>query len=273
MTYTASSRAAAIRLAWRWKFGSRGNPHRLTKKLVVSLTSYPARYATLHLTLQSLLRQTMKADHTILWVGKADFAALPKKVLDLQSHGLEIRATDDKRSYTKIIPTLDSSPDAYICTADDDIYYFGTWLEELVSGVEQDSHVVPCHRVHTIALSGDGTYAPYDQWIFNIARRGKDKAFFPTGVGGILYPPHILAHTPEDRDVAYTLCPYADDVWLYWIGRRNGAIYKTIGKRRELITWKGSQDQCLWQDNVGGGRNDEQIRKIAKKYGYPDITS
>jgi hypothetical protein len=43
-------------------------PHNLPGELIVSLTSYPDRFPTLHKTVRSLLSQDMLADRTILWV-------------------------------------------------------------------------------------------------------------------------------------------------------------------------------------------------------------
>ncbi|MFD2440114.1 hypothetical protein ACFSS8_08530 [Paracoccus kondratievae] len=43
-------------------------PHGLRAPLIVSLTSYPARFASLHLVLRSVLQQTVRADRVILWL-------------------------------------------------------------------------------------------------------------------------------------------------------------------------------------------------------------
>lgn len=276
-------------LSWRWQGAKdrmrprlaqfrmalplmpKARPHSLPKPLIVSLTSYPPRYPTLALTLRSILRQTVKADRTILWVAHADFESLPLEVLDLQSRGLEIRRTDDTRSYKKILPALDSFPEAYICTADDDLYYWPTWLEELVDNADESGRVVPCHRAHEIVFSPDGAIRPYCEWEWDVARRGESGRFFPTGGAGALYPPGILDHEPGDREAALSLCPFGDDIWLFWMGRRNGARYKTVGRHRELLLWNGSQEQSLWEVN-GKGCNDVQFRRMIDKYGFEDCS-
>lgn len=266
----------SMRLGWaqlriRSPFMPKGRPHTLRGPLIVSLTSYPPRYSTLALTLRSLLRQTVKADRTILWIAHADFELLPREVFDLQSRGLEIRRTDDTKSYKKIIPALDAFPAAFICTADDDLYYWPTWLEELVDGADESGRIVPCHRAHEIAFDSDGTVKPYRDWVLDVARRGESGHYFPTGVGGILYPPGILNHEAGDREFALTLCPFNDDIWLFWMGRRNGARYKTVGRHRAFVLWRGSQDQSLWEENRKG-RNDVQIWNMIERYGYPDCS-
>jgi hypothetical protein len=258
-------------LSLRWRMPHRKRSHRLPGVLVVSLTSYPPRFGTLPLTLRSLLRQTVKPDHLILWIAPADFPLLPRSVTSLQACGLDLRVTEDIKSYKKIIPALDEFPEAFIATADDDLCYWPTWLEELAAGVEVPAHVVPCHRAHKIIADAEGRYRPYRQWVQDTPMRGKAAALFPTGMGGILYPPGVLAHKPEDREASLKLCPQNDDIWLYWIGRRNGATYKTVGRYRDIIPWPGSQDQALWHSNVLEDGNDRQILKMAEQYGYPEV--
>lgn len=250
-------------------FKPRKRPHSLPGPLIVSLTSYPARYPTLALTLRSLLRQTVKPDRTILWIAHADYELLPRQVLNLQSSGLEIRRTDDTKSYKKILPALDAFPRAFICTADDDVYYWPTWLENLVDGAGEDCQAIRCHRAHEFALGPEESPCPYCSWTANVERRGESESCFPTGVGGILYPPGILRHEAVDREAAFSLCPSADDVWLFWIARRNGAHYKIVGRHRIFVTWRGSQQQSLWQRN-SDGQNDIQIRNMIARYGFPN---
>lgn len=253
-------------------FKLRTRPHGLSSALIVSLTSYPARYPTLPLTLRSLLRQTVKPDRTILWIAHADFDLLPRQVLKLQSSGLEIRRADDTRSYKKILPALDAFPTAFICTADDDVYYWPTWLEELVDGADNDRYAVRCHRAHEFAFDANQSLNPYCGWTINVERRGVSERYFPTGVGGILYPPELLHHEPRDREAAFALCPFADDVWLFWIARRNGAHHRLIGRHRTSVTWRGSQEQSLWRKN-GQGQNDIQIARMIERYGFPNGSS
>ncbi len=279
-------RRIELALTWRWKRAMyslrigwaqlsillplipRPRPHALPETLVVSLTSYPPRFPTLAKTLRSLLRQTIRPDRMVLWIAHADFELLPQEVLDLQSRGLEIRLTEDRRSYKKILPALDAFPAAFICTADDDMYYWPTWLEELVDGVEEGGSIVPCHRALEIAFDSEGRLKSYLEWDLDVVRREESERFFAVGVGGILYPPGILNHDATDRDFALTLCPFEDDVWLFWMARRNGARYKTIGHHRAFLNWRGSQEQGLWEENQKG-RSDVQIRRLIDKYGFP----
>src|SRR5262249_15606303 len=83
----------------RWNERIAGRPHGLPRPLIVSLTSYPPRFPTLALTLKCLLTQSVTPDHLVLWVTRDDFSLLPRDVLDLRSHDLEIALAPDLRSF------------------------------------------------------------------------------------------------------------------------------------------------------------------------------
>src|ERR1700733_9463682 len=87
-------RLAHLRIMARWHLARPGKPHSLPGKLIVSVTSFPPRFGTLALALRSLLRQTVTADQTVLWIVHKDMPLLPRNVLALQSDGLTIRATE-----------------------------------------------------------------------------------------------------------------------------------------------------------------------------------
>src|SRR3989344_7565970 len=63
-----------------------------SKKLIISLTSYPARFQKLHLCLFSLLNQKIKPNKVILVLSKKEVERedlLPSKILFLKKFGLE----------------------------------------------------------------------------------------------------------------------------------------------------------------------------------------
>jgi hypothetical protein len=82
------------------------------------------------------------------------------------------------KSYKKIIPALDAFPDAFICTADDEVYYWPTWLEELVRSANPHERVITCHRAHEIARTAQGAFASYRQWTYNTLFAGDQRTFF-----------------------------------------------------------------------------------------------
>lgn len=264
----------ARRVASRWrrpdKCGDR-RPHGLDCPLIVSLTSFPPRYGSLLPTLQSLMMQSVKPNHLELWIAEDDFAALPQPVLDLQKRGLSIRTCENLRSYKKIIPALAAHPDAFIVTADDDAYYWPTWLEELIAAYDPSAKEVICHRGHQIVTDATGRPAPYRQWAFETPSNAPSRSVFPTGLGGVLYRPGIFNAEVSRKELFQKYCPTGDDIWLFWMAALNGAKFRKVGPVRRFILWPGGQEVALYNHNVvGTDANDAQIDAMIAAYGFPD---
>ena len=236
--------------------------------VVVSLTSYPPRFATLHLTLKSLLSQSQAPARVVLWIAHADMDRLPPAVTALRAAGLEIEACDDTRSYKKMIPLLQQGEQRAIVTADDDVYYWRDWLRQLSEARVPGRLEVVCHRMHRMRLDAAGLPLPYSDWEHDVRDTRADVMHFPTGIGGVLYPPGVFG--PEVLDVAAftALCPNGDDIWFYWMARGHGARSKRVADVNQLYCWEGSQEAALWQNNLVGKANDTQIGAMIGAYGF-----
>jgi hypothetical protein len=260
--------------AWtslRMGFLKPGARHGLPHRLVVSLTSYPKRFDVLHLTIKSLLAQDMAADVVVLWVAHDDLRKLPQNVRALEERGLTIRATDDLRSYKKIIPALEAYGDAFIVTADDDVYYPRRWLRTFCEAYRANEREVLCYRAHRILLDEHGV-APYADWTFEITDTEPAADIFFTGVGGVFYPPGIFHADVADQARLMELCPSTDDVWLNWMVRLGGARIRKVGPRLRFHEWGGSQAVALQNTNrFGTSGNDQQLANIIRAYGYAGV--
>jgi hypothetical protein len=247
-------------------------PHGLPGELIVSLTSFPPRFGVLALTLESLMRQTIAADRIVLWIAETDRDRLPRAIL--ADPRLTVEFVPDIRSYKKLIFALDAFPQAYIATADDDVFYPPDWLEALVSGQSDERAVITYHRGHRMVREPDGRLAPYLRWEWDVqdarARR-PSRDILPTGVGGILYPPGVLHPDVTDQAIFTRLCPTADDLWFYWMARRAGALYKKVGPPFELVVWPVATAVDLATANMTD--NDVQIDRLIERYGFaPDMS-
>lgn len=256
-------------LAARWLYRPRPKKHKLPGRLIVSLTSYPARFATLPQTLKCLLTQSVAPDRLILWIAYQDKVAITKDILGLQSEGVEILFCDDLKSYKKIIPTLQVEPDAFLVTADDDLYYWPTWLEELTANYSGNPKEVLCHRAHKIRLSQDGAPLPYSKWDFQTSSKKMSPLIFPTTGGGVMYPPAVFHTDVSNNAIFLENCPKADDIWLYWMVRLSGGQARKIGACHLLIDWPGTQETALWLENISDGGNDRQVTAMLRQYGLP----
>lgn len=245
-------------------------PHGLPWPLIVSLTSFPARYPTLHKTLRSLLDQSVRPDALVLWVAHDDLAPLPEAVLELKAQGLEIRTCDDTRSFKKIIPALAAYPDTAIVTADDDVYYAPDWLATLVEAVDPTTRQVVARHAHLAHVDAEGRARGYRQWGLETelhARPGPGTALFPVGIGGVLYPPGSLDPEVMNQAAFLELCPHADDVWLFWMALRAGATHRRAGGPFPMTNWPSSQRESLFKQNLKKSRNDPQIQAVEARYG------
>lgn len=253
-------------------FREKNKRHALDKKLIISLTSYPARFGTLDLTIKCLLMQSVMPDSIVLWISYRHKNELPRRVINLQRFGLEIRFCEDIRSYKKIIPSLVAFPNSYIVTADDDLFYPKKWLQELVCELRMDTKEIVAHRVHRIQLGYNNKPMPYNEWILGISDSKASKLNFPTSGAGVLYPPDVFHKDVCREDIFLALCPNADDVWLYWMAALNGASQRRVSSRQHrLYCWVNTQSTALSCENVIRAGNDRQFSSMIERYGMDSI--
>lgn len=280
-TYRARLALRALRMSWLRVQAQRNvrrfprtrvkKPHGLDAPLSITLTSYPLRFPYLARTIRSLLDQTIAADRVVLWIAHGDKDALPDDVLNLQAHGLSIETCEDIRSYKKLIPSLRESANQYVVTADDDVYYPPNWLDSLVSVAATNPKAIVGGRVHVAAFNADGSLKPYAEWELATTKRHPPSdrhAMFPTGVGGILYPPMALDDEVFDKDLFMRLCPRGDDIWFFWMARRAGLQHLRATGWFDVIEWPSTQDNALYNDNLLGSGNDTQIKAMEAHYGF-----
>ena len=240
------------------------------EKIVISLTSYPARINYVGKTIETLLDQSLKADVVILWLAKEQFPNLendlPNDLVNLKEKGLIIDWCEDIKSYKKLIPSLIKYPNDIIVTADDDVLYEKDWLEKLYNSYLQHPNMINTHRAHRI-LFKDDKILPYKEWIFCI--NGVEPSFnnFATGSGGILYPPNCFYKDILNKELFLKLCPIADDVWFWAMTVLNNTKINVITDNYGYPdSIDGSQSESLNSLNVDQNKNDEQLKNIFEHY-------
>ena len=264
--------AEAMELLGRFPRHPDAPRHDLPSRLIVSLTSYPERFGSLHLTIKSLLDQTVRPDRVILWIDRTAGAVLPQAVRNLEGDLFSVKVTEDVRSFTKIVPTLLAYPDAFIVTADDDIYYPDFWLKRLTDAFDSLRPTIVYHRGHRIRRGADGRLAPYASW----ERRVKDQEslspgvdVFPTGVGGVLYPPASLPEQTTDLALIKRLSPTCDDSWLYFMWRQTSWKAKRApGRMPKFVEGPATQRQSLQAFHLGGMK-DQHLQALSDEFGNP----
>lgn len=240
------------------------------KKIIISLTSIPSRYSKLSLCIEGLLRQRMKPDKIILYLGiENKNIKLPKKVLNQTKRGLTIEYREDLKPHTKYFYAIDEYPNDIIITVDDDIFYSKKLVETLYKSYLKYPRCVSCMRSHKILFDGN-KIKPYNEWIYEY--NGKDATtpshlFFATGVGGVLYPPKVLPKEIFEISKLKELSYRQDDVWLKAMEILNNTkVVKASNKDYHLYIVRGTQQIALNKSNVGKCQNDIYINNVLTYY-------
>ena len=242
--------------------------------VVVSLTSFGNRVSDVHLAIETIMQGTIKPNRIILWLSESEFSSrdIPVTLQRQVTRGLEIRFCKDIRSYTKLMYTLKEYPDSCIITIDDDVIYEYDIVERLINTHKHHPQAVCACRVHRIILGNDNKPKSYMDWDWEVESQGNENPLlFPTGVGGVLYPPHCFSDEVFNEDIYMTKCPYADDVWFYAMELLNGTpvvqVYTGMptGYYSELPS---SHYNSLRHQNTNAVccRNDVQIKAVFDHY-------
>lgn len=245
-------------------------------RLIVSLTSFPARTGKLWLVIESLLRQTHKPDVIILWLSRdqyKDMDAIPQSLLDMRRRGLRIELRDgDIRSHKKYYYTQVEYPDDIMVTVDDDIFYHPRILESLWEQHERHPQAIITNHSHQLVFNAQGHLAPYAQWKFN--SEGPSDLFF-IGAGANLFPPHSLHPDVTDIESARATCPAGDDIWLNAMARLAGTpvIHSSIHGFTGLPVMSRGDVKLCDNNVLGSDGNDRQIAQLdqwfIQHYGHP----
>jgi len=247
-------------------------------RVTVSLTTYPARIDRVHKTIESLIRQTVKADQIVLWLAEEQFpdgeSSLPEQLLAQKEQGLTFEWCSDIKSYKKIIPAAEKWPEDIIITADDDIIYELNTIERLLESYRRHPDCVSTLRTHLMLFDGEGFPLPYESWKPEYSGFVDQPlmALFPTTGAGTLFPPGILPDEAFDQGKFMSLCPSADDVWIKCMLTLAGVPVVLADINTKLQYVEGTQAETLYSHNITA--NDDQLRAVIGEYneiGGPEL--
>lgn len=235
-------------------------------KIIVSLTSFPQRINTVWLTIETLLRQTIKPDSIILWLSQEQFSTkerLPKNLLSLEKRGLSIQLVDDDlKSHKKYYYSFKEYPEDFIITVDDDTFYNTKLIEHLWKTHLAFPQSICCNHSRFICYNNRQELLPYASWKQNFEfNLQASKQLCPIGVGGILYPPHVLPSLVEDKDIFMKFCPYADDLWLKAMSLLGNNMVVQSEYHSYFMPIRIRKNTTLSSGNVKCG-NDEQLKQL-----------
>lgn len=244
-------------------------------EVIISFTSFPARIGEVWQVVKSLKNQSVLPEKIILWLSKEQFPTketIPDNLWAEEDGLFEIRIVEgDIRSHKKYFYAMQVFPEKTIITCDDDVYYHPDMLKHLLDTSRQFPGCVIANTASQIKHHPDGGTS-YHSW------ESVDKSFahediVQIGVGGVLYPPHVLHELTLREDLLMSLTPMADDIWLNTMARlKKTPVVKSDMKFIPLPVESDSPSLC--SVNNGQNRNDVQIaavRKYLNDNNLPDV--
>lgn len=239
------------------------------QKIIVSLTSYPKRINTVWLTIETLLRQTVKPDKIILWLADTQFSgidSLPAELFDLQERGLTIRFCSDLKSHKKYFYVMQEYPKDIIILVDDDMFYPYDTIKQLMRMHKRYPNDICTMTAQVMKPSFRSMPSEWRNPRCKEKFVHSDQIQIFTGSGS-LYPPHCLSNEAFDKEKIIKLCPYADDLWLTFMAKRNNTKVTTKYPWRAFpITIYNTGKDSLWRVNAEEGNNDKQWKALLEAY-------
>lgn len=236
-------------------------------EVVVSLTSFPKRFNSLHLVLQSLFNQTVKPKKVILHLAMSEVRNLdwiPEKIKKFKKEGLEIVGVDTNYfQYNKFYFTSEINKTQPVITVDDDVIYPFKMIEKLLEFHAKNPTCVIANRNHKITYSNASEIMPYANWQKEFVEVKPSHNNFATGVGGVLYPVGFFDDFCLDTHQIMRYAPYADDVWLKVVALKRGIKVVTTDLENHMRWYCGytpeTSENALQEINVATGMNDKQF--------------
>lgn len=234
---------------------------------VVSLTTYPARVGNVWRVIEMAANQRgIKEKYAIcLYLIKSEFEGidLPAKIKELQARGLTVKFNEENlKCHNKYFYAFKDYPEKTVITIDDDLQYNHHTISELIKKNKEYPDCIIYNRGNRILKN-----EPYNNWPFVENMTCPQQDVFPTGVGGVLYPPHCCNEFVTDMEVIKKTCLRADDLWLNFMSRLNHTKVVQSGlKSTYMVLPDTSQQTALWlvNNDVVQVGNDVQINEITK---------
>ena len=248
-------------------------------RIIVSLTTFPARIEIVYKTITTLLEQSLKPDLVVLWLAEEQFPnkKLPENLVNLEKYGLKIKWCNDIRSYKKLIPSLKEFPNDIIITVDDDYYYDKDLVKNLIEEHQKYPKCVIANRAMRLVPSKNHKFKLNRRnYIYNDTYL-PSYLNFPIGFGGVLYPPNCFHKNVINQSEFMEIIPTNDDAWFWLHEVRNETkiVAAKNGYKLKLYPIENSQEIGLYKLNcnqsVQGITSEVATNQFRDK--YPDLKS
>jgi hypothetical protein len=239
-------------------------------KFEVSVTSHPARFNALALSLSALKSQILQPQSINVFIAETDMAVLPDSIEELEKSGfIKISPCENLGSGKKLIPALKVQSNLPIITIDDDLYFENDLFLHLMINHYLYPDAIIAARVHQLAVNDSKDVLPFSTWHKHYdLSEGPSNNLMPTSGAGTLFPPKAM-HEDASNAALYTeLSHNTDDLWWYFQARRKGTLVRRLSGLDHLNFIDSTQDDGLWK-NGNRDRNEVNLKALLAQYGNP----
>lgn len=263
--------AALYARAWRLHQGRIPLPVPMparVERVVVSLSTIPARAAALAPVLHSLMDQTEPADRIILNLPLASRRTgkpYPDPIELNLPEGVDVLRDPDEGPATKFLGTLRAEPHALIVVVDDDVIYPRDFLANLLGAYR-------ARPGHALALRGvrlvEGVAFPMLDHVLCSAIESPKSVDLVFGTWGYLLPPGLPAAEISDFNGYPEAVRWVDDAWISGHLARLGVPRLVVATQSFPIETMASSVQALTDGTNRSGLNDAAaIAAFARYWG------
>lgn len=245
-------------------------------KVIVSLTTYPARLKYVRQAIEPLFHQTVEPDEVQLWLSKDEFffreSFADGELEKLAQCGVMVKWCEGNlKSHKKYFGVLQEYPDDLVITVDDDLIYPLTLIQSLLESHYLWPEAIIASRTHMVKTDERGDILPYGEWLFeqhvacNVARHD----LIATSGAGTLFPSRCFDASVFDLGAITECAPLADDLWLMVHAMRQGVPVVNTAANTRLSYLPETQNEGLYIENLEGGGNDLVLRSLFER--YPEV--
>lgn len=235
--------------------------------VIVSLASIPSRLSIVHITIRSILNQSILPKKIILWLHEDLEDKIPKKLSSLTGDLFKIRYSNYSSSHRKLVETLKFFPNTIVVTCDDDMMYRKNWLSKLYEEHQKKIKKIIGNQTRCISYTDSGELLAYRDWSSGITSCPNKNTTLPIGASGTLYPVDSLDKQVYDQQLFLKLAPKADDLWFKAMALLKGTeSVQAENSGKEPIPIWGSQKVSLKKINITEDKNRTQWLALAQHF-------
>lgn len=238
-------------------------------KYILSITSFPARFASLPELIPSLTNQTLPPVEIHLNIAKSEIGQLTQSVRNhLEVAGIKIFEVSDIGPGKKLIPTLNRT-DLPVIVIDDDLIIEPDLTLKIMIQHNLYPNSIIASRAHHVTVEKSGAIQIFAQWDKQWSEsNGPENEMFATSGAGTLFTKELLHPEALDEALYIELSFHTDDLWWYFQARRIGVNVRRVPGVRSLNFIPDTQEQGLWRTG-NKDRNETNLIRLLDKYGKP----